>query len=174
MKIDISALLSGRVRKLDFEYPLSPGDEFCALPDDIRLTAPVAVQGSVRDQNGVMALDAHIRAEYETDCARCLDTVQGCVEFDFTRLVTENAPADDDGDEDIVCISEGGVNVDDQIIEELSLEFPTIHLCRDDCPGLCPTCGKRLADGDCGCREKKEIDPRLKVLQKLLENSDQV
>jgi uncharacterized protein len=173
MKIDISALLSGRAQKLDFEYPLSPEDEFCALPEDIRLTAPINVRGSVRDQNGVMTLDAHVRAEYEAECARCLDTVEDCVEFDFTRLVTENAP-DDGEDEDIVSISEGGVNVDAQIIEELSLEFPSIHLCREDCPGLCPTCGKRLADGDCGCREKKEIDPRLKVLQKLLENPDQV
>ena len=35
----------------------------------------------------------------------------------------------------------------------------------------CPKCGRDLNTGECGC-VKKEIDPRLAILQKLLENDD--
>ncbi len=43
-------------------------------------------------------------------------------------------------------------------------------LCKEDCKGLCPTCGKDLNEGPCGC--KKELDPRLAVLAKLLDKKD--
>ena len=75
----------------------------------------------------------------------------------------------DADDEDILTMTNGTVEIDADIVEALVLELPMRHVCREDCPGLCPKCGKRLADGDCGCKNEKEIDPRLKVLQKLLE-----
>ena len=40
-------------------------------------------------------------------------------------------------------------------------------LCREDCKGLCPHCGKDLNEGPCGC-EPRQIDPRLEALKKLL------
>ena len=42
-------------------------------------------------------------------------------------------------------------------------------LCREDCKGLCPKCGKDLNDGPCKCGEDQ--DPRLAVLAQLLENN---
>ena len=45
------------------------------------------------------------------------------------------------------------------------------HLCSEDCKGLCPTCGKDLNEGPCGCG--KEVDPRLAVLAKLLDKDSQ-
>lgn len=49
------------------------------------------------------------------------------------------------------------------------LELPQRYLCREDCRGLCPTCGKNLNEGPCGCREDNG-DPRMDVLRRLLEN----
>ena len=46
----------------------------------------------------------------------------------------------------------------------------TKTLCSEDCKGLCPRCGANLNDGPCGC--KREVDPRLAVLAKLLENRE--
>ena len=40
-----------------------------------------------------------------------------------------------------------------------------------DCKGLCPKCGKDLNEGKCNC-QTKEIDPRLEVLKKFLQNND--
>ena len=35
------------------------------------------------------------------------------------------------------------------------LSFPTKNLCREDCKGLCATCGTNLNDSDCGCDKQK-------------------
>jgi uncharacterized protein len=44
--------------------------------------------------------------------------------------------------------------------------MPMKSLCREDCAGLCPTCGKDLNQGKCGCKQE-ELDPRWAELLKL-------
>ena len=68
-------------------------------------------------------------------------------------------------------VRDGTLDVDEPLREELLICFPMRLLCSEDCPGLCPKCGKPLREGDCGC-SKKEIDPRLAVLQTLLDDQD--
>ena len=52
--------------------------------------------------------------------------------------------------------------------EDLILDQPSKILCREDCRGLCPQCGKDLNQGLCGCRQET-VDPRLAILKQLLE-----
>ena len=47
------------------------------------------------------------------------------------------------------------------------LALPLSPLCRDDCPGLCPDCGARLADAGPGHRHDDAVDPRWAALQGL-------
>jgi uncharacterized protein len=47
------------------------------------------------------------------------------------------------------------------------LALPLQPLCRDDCPGLCPDCGTRLADDPEHTHET--ADPRWAALQGLLD-----
>ena len=46
-------------------------------------------------------------------------------------------------------------------------------LCRDDCKGLCPVCGKDLNTGACGC-DPTEIDPRFESLRALVNVEEEV
>ena len=46
------------------------------------------------------------------------------------------------------------------------LELPTKVLCKEDCKGLCPKCGKDLNLGSCDCKTK-DIDPRWQALSDL-------
>ena len=178
MKIDITKLLNGRVNALDFEYALDPKDSDCdvIMPEDITLTAPIAVSGMVKDQNGYMSLTCDVTVKYRTTCDRCLDDIEGTLEFDLEKTVSVSEPPegydDDPIYDEVLFVEESAIDLDPSVIEEATLRLPIYHLCSDDCPGLCPRCGKKLRDGDCGCSEKKEIDPRLKILQKLLDNSD--
>jgi uncharacterized protein len=41
----------------------------------------------------------------------------------------------------------------------LIMETPYVVLCREDCAGLCPTCGANLNEGDCGCAAKAASEP---------------
>lgn len=50
------------------------------------------------------------------------------------------------------------------IREQLLLEEPMKHLCREDCKGICQRCGKDLNEGPCGCVEAHH-DARWDVLK---------
>lgn len=195
MKIDITEILNGRVEIMGFQYSFdetSLGDaEYALLPDDIKLAENgIHVEGTVSEHNGYMTLWAKVSAEYTTVCGRCLDELHEVCEFEIERIIRSgsalNASAsfydeEDEWDgvtEDLLYVSESSVCPDIDIMETLSLNLPLYHLCSDDCEGLCPICGKKLSEKACTCLEdeknKKEIDPRLAKLQKLLENPEKV
>lgn len=58
-------------------------------------------------------------------------------------------------------------DIAEAIIAEVTLSLPMKPLCRPDCKGICPVCGKNLNEGDCSCRPEEE-GPGL-FGQKLLE-----
>lgn len=57
------------------------------------------------------------------------------------------------------------IDLDPIVREQVLLALPVTVLCRDDCKGLCSTCGQDLNEKDCGHSEKKEIDVRLAKLK---------
>jgi uncharacterized protein len=57
------------------------------------------------------------------------------------------------------------IDLDPIVREQVLLALPVTVLCREDCKGLCPTCGQDLNERDCGHSEKKEIDVRLAKLK---------
>ena len=59
------------------------------------------------------------------------------------------------------------IDLDEILVTNFVLDMETKFLCREDCKGLCPKCGKNLNLGPCGCG--KEIDPRFAVLEQLLD-----
>ena len=69
--------------------------------------------------------------------------------------------------DDMVVVDTDELELDDILIPELFLDLNTVVLCRPDCKGICPRCGKDLNEGDCGC-SRREVDPRLAKLAELL------
>ena len=189
MRIDITEILNGRKEQMEFDYRFDEsalGDaEYALLPPDVKLCENgIHVSGTVTDNNGYMTLAAHIAAEYTTVCGRCLDELHETAEFDIERIIRSGSALnasvalydDDNWDgvtEDLLYVSDSTVCPDLDIMETLSLNLPLYHLCTNECEGLCPICGKKLILKACTCLEdeknKKEIDPRLAKLQKLLE-----
>ena len=93
---------------------------------------------------------------------------RGRFKIDFERTVSDektlSREAIEENDGEYAIMEDGRLNIDDELLEELLLMFPTKLLCSEDCEGLCPKCGKPKRDGDCSC-STKEIDPRLAVLK---------
>ena len=67
-----------------------------------------------------------------------------------------------------VLIDNYQLPLDELVEEDLILDQPSKRLCKEDCRGLCPQCGKNQNEGSCGC-EQKTVDPRLAALQQLLD-----
>ena len=172
MIIDLKSLLSGQTSKIEFSYEIGLDLEENPIipPDDVSFTAPIQVSGSVTDNAGYMTLVATAEIEYETHCARCLEDISGKFVLNFNRIVGLSGTIQDEQNDDFVVVKGGILDIDRELVEDLLLEFPSRILCKEECAGLCPKCAKNLNFGPCGCPKKKEIDPRLAILQKLLEN----
>ncbi|MBR0302546.1 MAG: DUF177 domain-containing protein, partial [Clostridia bacterium] len=153
MKIDVTTLLGGRVSKLEFEYALDIGSAECdiIMPEEFSFPSPATVKGIIKDQNGFMSLTADVTVPYATVCDRCLDDVEGTLEFTIEKTLSTAAPPegfeDDATYDEVLFISESSVDADHAVIEETALRLPPYHLCSEDCPGMCPKCGRRLKDG---------------------------
>lgn len=181
MKLDMTQMLSDKVNKIEFDYLIpvefDENDEKAIPvipPDFVEFTDPIHVFGTIVNTAGYMALNAFAEIKYLTECARCLNPVTGVFSMDFSRTVAPRGTLQNEEADEYVIIDDGKLDIDEQLVEELMLEFPMRFLCSEDCKGICQKCGQNLNEKDCGCANKKEIDPRLAILQKLLENSDEM
>lgn len=174
MILDLRPLLRGELPVIDVDYTLTPPPM-----EGIIFPQPARVYGKVQDKGGYIDLSLSCDVPYVGECARCLAPVEGRLVFDFGRTVVDEkgyaavSDTDDFDEDEYVVVRDGRLDIDEQLEEALLLEFPMRLLCREDCPGLCPKCGKPRSEGDCGC-VTKEIDPRFEILKKLLEKDENV
>ena len=133
-----------------------------------RFVSTPSAQGQIRNMAGALTLTGTIKAEMICICDRC------SAEFQCEKLVPlEVKLAADLSDEDnpeIFALEGNWLDLSDLLETCFILSTETKFLCREDCAGLCPICGKNLDAGPCGC--KKEIDPRLAVLGQLLDKNN--
>lgn len=143
------------------------------LVDSVSFESPVNVKGTVENSAGYVKLTLEFELVYDTECARCLSAVHGvrecCIEKTLCRAGTLEDEEAEDVILDYVIIENDMLDLTSLIEEYAILEFPSVVLCKEDCKGLCPKCGKNLNLGECSC-PKKEIDPRMEVFRDLLES----
>ena len=173
MKLDLRPLLTGE-RLLEFDYELAldvDSEDAGSFLFGVGFPSPMKVKGEITNTAGYMRMTLSLSLEYEAECARCLAPVSGEFTLDLEKTV---APRDLLGDlsedklDDYAIIEDGFLDMDEQLREQLEMEFPARFLCSEDCLGLCQRCGKNLNEGRCDC-DHKEIDPRLEPLRKILE-----
>ena len=149
----------------------------CDLPADIgKVTAPISLDTDAEKIQTEVRLTGRIRAQIEMTCSRCLRQYQERIDDAFEVIYLPHREPEHHADE--VELTEEDVNVSyyhDEAIslielvrEQLLLWLPVKPLCREDCAGLCSSCGQDLNDGACRC-PKQPKDPRLAALGKLLQ-----
>ena len=173
MKLDLRPLLSGeRSLSFDYELPLDIDSEDAgSFLYGVGFPSPMKVNGEITNTAGYMRMTLTMSVAYNAECARCLAPVSGEFALDLEKTVASRdmlGDLDEDRLDDYAIIEDGFLDIDEQLREQLEMEFPARFLCKEDCKGLCPKCGRVLNEGDCGC-DLKEIDPRMEPLRKLLE-----
>ncbi|MBR7112831.1 MAG: DUF177 domain-containing protein [Clostridia bacterium] len=170
MVLNMGPLLRGEITRMEIEYDLVPDAVF-----DVTFPENAHVKGYVTDDAGYMRLYLQATLPYRGTCARCLDEVTGEFVLDFERTVAPEGSITEEKlavmDDAYVMIRDGKLDVDEPLREELLMCFPMRLLCQEDCEGLCDRCGKPKRQGDCECA-KKEIDPRLAILQKWVDKQE--
>jgi uncharacterized protein len=121
-----------------------------AIPEGGSLDVELRLESVVE---GVL-VSGTVRATIEGECARCLQPVGGDIEADVQRLYAyqgQEAPSAGNDErrgeeEDVDTLYGDLLDLRPAVRDAVVLELPLAPLCRPDCPGLCPTCGVRLAD----------------------------
>ncbi len=121
---------------------------------------------SYRQAQGIVYLHGTVEGDVATVCHRCLEPATAHLEGDFDVMVRRGEHEGEAGDDVVVLAThEHEMAMEPFVHEALVLSAPMIVLCRDDCRGLCPTCGAYLNAGPCRCTAS--ADPRWDALRRM-------
>lgn len=150
---------------------LEPLKEFhmsCTIINDIQ--AEVFI---LPEEDGVL-FRGKLCGKVSVPCDRCAEETEINIDYAFDEF--EGYPQDDFDVKSEDLLEDNRVLFKDKnalvldmgalLWEEFVLTLPTKPLCRKDCKGVCPTCGKNLNEGKCDCEEGGK-DPRLAILRNL-------
>ncbi|HUK46364.1 MAG TPA: DUF177 domain-containing protein [Terriglobales bacterium] len=167
---------------VDFDERIGPG--VIDLGPEIRQHGMLHAAGRaqlVREHHGKHELINDIRiaggleTQVELACARCLEPVEREVIKKFDLLYRPQG-ADAGREELSVTAAEAevgyyrgeGLLLEDVLREQILLALPLRAICKEECKGLCPHCGKNLNIEQCSCAEPLE-DPRWAALREIRE-----
>jgi uncharacterized protein len=107
------------------------------------------------------------------ECVRCLEPITDEVDVRFQELyVYEDHALPEEEDDEVSTLQDDLVDLEPLLRDAVVLALPFQPLCRDDCPGLCPDCGVRLA-GDPDHAHEAAIYPRWAALADLNTQTEQ-
>jgi len=165
------------LRNLEFDQEYQPGEidfgrefrQVGPLHSNGRAEVIVEHRGHHQDVEDIRLI-GRVEAQLEFSCARCLEPVGHKVDKSFDVIFR---PQGVDRRADEVSISEAeteigyyqgdGMLLEDALREQVLLATPVRALCREDCKGLCPQCGRNLNLEQCHC-EQQVSDPRWNAL----------
>ncbi len=172
--IDLSNLRQnpGRVQNVSLE-----ADGLEGLDEGLSLDGKVFVDATLTGGERQVALTGRVRCTIATVCDRCLAPISYPLDFEIQEILMSTHDVDvlasHDGDKEMLesenwVYDDVHLDLNYLVLNAILTQLPLRHLCRDDCKGLCPHCGKNLNDGACNC-ENKEIDSRWAALAQLME-----
>ncbi len=115
-------------------------DAFCFNEDEFKIISAPVVTGDVYKSRDTVNAQVNVAAKYGFVCARCLDPVVVSRSDDFKFDVSIQPTTD-------------YVDFGDEIRQQMLLNISSIVLCRQDCRGLCPSCGANLNNEKCKCKK---------------------
>ena len=162
MRLNVNRVLHTPDASEDFHFEMDLSDlEFGGEKPVIN---PVVVDGQVRNKAGMLLLELQTSTTLRCRCSRCLESFDLPKTTDYSCVLAEEKQFEDS--DDIVLLDHDEVDLDDLARTAFILDMDTVVLCSPHCKGLCPGCGANLNRETCRC--KKQVDPRLAALAKLL------
>ena len=102
-------------------------------------------------------------------CSRCLKSVAVSIPVNIhVSLDLSQEEKSAEGAEQESYLDGFHLDTDLLLLGEILPALPEKVLCREDCKGLCPVCGRNLNEGTCGCRQEPS-DPRMAQIQDIFQ-----
>ena len=134
MKIDINRIpLEG----LTLEEEIDP--RTLDLDTEIvKFLEPIKIKADISRITNAVTVRMSLSGAMHLNCSRCLSEFK----IDLKKNLKLNYQADK-----LAPI----IDLSQDIKEEIILDYPLKPLCKPDCKGLCPKCGRNLNEGACNC-----------------------
>lgn len=159
-RIPVADLLHrpGASRSIEVRAPLddlrAPGAE--VAPDE-----PVEVDATLERISEGIVVRGTVRTHWRAQCSRCLADVGGDIDSHVDELFE---PHPLEGETYLLDVDV--IDLEPLVRDALLLELPAKPVCKDDCAGLCPTCGIDRNTATCDCHDE-QLDPRWAALRSL-------
>lgn len=133
-------------------------EDFNFFGEDISLQEPVTLKINVKRIGSKVVTKGVIQTLVRLECSRCLEDFFCHIDEPFTATFfpAEDRPKDPDlelesEDLDVSFYDEQIIDFTELVREQILLAVPMNPVCRLNCRGLCPECGKNLNEGRCTC-----------------------
>ena len=175
MIINISEILSAP--SVSRTYTVSAGFDRLKLrrqsyPVSYKEDFPLLV---AKSEDGFLTVAGETSIRILMPCDRCLDEV----EMTFPVCIDRKVPlgdlkdTDEAPDKDELSFLDGCMlDVDKLVCDEVVVALPSKVLCRDDCKGLCSSCGANLNHETCSCGHDR-TDLRMAAIQDIFREFNQ-
>ena len=164
MILNLKDLFSAKSKSITFDYKM----DLCSYQapnNEYPFKEPIKLSGSVINRADVVILSAAADFNFYTCCDRCLKDIVIPVSVPFENVLVI-AFTGDGNDDFIICENEM-IDIDEIATTNIVLSLSMKYLCKEDCKGLCPTCGMDLNESDCGCN-KGYINPSFAALKDII------
>ena len=118
---------------------------------ELQLSAPAPAGLGIEDLIGVpvggVLVTGTVTAPVSGECGRCLTEVSDELAVPVQELfLYPEASADREEDDELPALVGDLLDLGPALRDAVVLALPLTPLCREDCQGLCATCGERLDD----------------------------
>jgi uncharacterized protein len=138
-----------------------------------RFISPITVHLNLSSLGRVVQVKSRIETRVQWLCARCLEPFPLVLTSEYSTSLKPKPdfpPAEEAelGREDLETDFYEGEEVDltSLVQDQVLLALPQKALCREECRGMCPRCGKNLNREICQC-PAGIVDPRLEPLRNI-------
>jgi uncharacterized protein len=143
-----------REREIDVKLTEGFGNPLIAVKDGANVHLDLRME-SLHD--GIL-VSADVETVAEGECGRCLIDIALPVRVDIQELFAYSFDEAFD-----YTVAEDHIDLEPLVRDAVVLSLPFQPVCREDCPGLDPETGERLADFP-DRKPKKVLDPRWSAL----------
>jgi len=117
-------------------------------------------------------IDCDLEVNAEFVCDRCAEEIESTLENHFQNVYIFGKESSEESEDNIAFLHADTDKIDltESVIEFANLAIPMKILCKDECKGLCFSCGKNLNVSKCKCKisSANNVWEPLKQLKKKL------
>lgn len=175
MLIDLTEVVKGEEKVVETEAELG-FDAFVSRLGKFPIVSKSPISFLIENVgDGKVHIKGREDLEILIPCSRCLEDVKTPLQLEFEKeLDLKQAEAQaKEALEEHSYLDGCNLDVDKLVYGEILLNWPMKVLCKEDCKGICSTCGTNLNLGTCDC-DSTDFDPRMARIRDIFSKGKEV